>query len=283
MSTEALARGDAMADGQDDVLTDSYGELHQMIAALRAEAVTALVDKIITIMSPKGGQGKSFFAKELAWLLNLILVDLDWDGGRVSKLLGYNVLKYRRDVPLLDALESGKLPKLYRSNRRPDMIPGHPDFEPNQPDPEGMAKALLSWAAGLEQGLAVDTHPGGSESTLGATEAADLIVMPVVFGTGELDAVEEALEKLHHLPLLLVPNMVPNVIPSAEARRLHMLATTYNVEICEPASFVYRHGWMTQRKQRTVISAAPRFGARTADVSHNMLALAKEVLRRVAA
>lgn len=284
MSTETLARGDAMPEEQADVPADhQYGELHDEISALRAEAEAALVGKIITVMSPKGGQGKSFFTKELTWLLHLILVDLDWDGGRVSKLLGYNVLKYKRDVPLLDALESGSVPKLYRSNGRPDMIPGHPDFGPNQPSPEDMSKALLKWAAGLDQGLGVDTHPGGSDSTLGATEAADLIVMPVVFGTGELDAVEEALENLSHLPLLLVPNMVPNIIPSEEARRLHRLATTWNVEICDQASFVYRHAWMTRRKQRTVISAAPRLGARTADVTYNMIALAKEVLRRVAA
>jgi chromosome partitioning protein len=272
-----------MPEGETEVLSDKYGELHQEITALRAEAANTLDGKIVTIMSPKGGQGKSFFAKELAWLLHLILVDLDWDGGRVSKLLGYNVDRYKRDVPLLDALEKGALPKLYRSNGRPDMVPGHPDFEPNQPGPEAMAKALIDWAAGLGQGLAVDTHPGGSESTLGAAEAADLIVVPVVFGTGELDAVEEALAKLHHLPLLLVPNMVPNLVPAAEARRLVTLATTYGVEICSKDSFVYRHAWMTRRKQRTVISAAPRFGENTADVSNNMLALAKEVLHRVAA
>lgn len=272
-----------MTEGEHDVLSDKYGELHESIAALRAEATRALTAKIMVVMSPKGGQGKSFFAKELAWLLNLILVDLDWDGGRVSKLLGYNIDRYKRDVPLLDALETGKLPKLYRSNGRPDMVPGHPDFEPNQPTPEAMAKALLGWSAGLDRGLVVDTHPGGSESTLGAAEAADLIVMPVVFGTGELDAVEEGLAKLHHLPLLLVPNMVGNILPAAEAKRLHALASTYGVAICDQASFVYRHAWMTRRKQRTVISAAPRFGENTADVSYNMLALAKEVLRRVAA
>jgi chromosome partitioning protein len=272
-----------MADGQDDVLTDNYGELHRDIETLREEASRALVGKIVTIMSPKGGQGKSFFAKELAWLLSLILVDLDWDGGRVSKLLGYNVEKYRRDVPLLDALEKGVLPKLYRSTGRPEMVPGHPDFGPNQPSPEDMAKTLLSWAPGLSHGMAIDTHPGGSDSTLGAAEAADLIVVPVVFGTGELDAVEEALVNLHHLPLLLVPNMVPNLVPAAEARRLAMLATTYSVEVCSKDSFVYRHAWMTRRKQRTVISAAPRFGQNTADVSYNMLTLAKEVLHRVAA
>lgn len=283
MSTDILARGEVMNEGDSDVLTDNYGELHQQINELRAEAARALRGKIITVMSPKGGQGKSFFAKELSWLLHLILVDLDWDGGRVSKLLGYNVDKYKRDVPLLDALEKGTVPKLYRSNGRPEMVPGHPDFGPNQPSPEDMAKTLLSWAPGLRHGMAIDTHPGGSDSTLGAAEAADLIVVPVVFGTGELDAVEEALANLHHLPLLLVPNMVPNVVPAAEARRLATLATTYNVAVCSADSFVYRHMWMTRRKQRTVISAAPRFGENTADVSFNMLALAKEVLRRVAA
>lgn len=36
---------------------------------------------IITIAAWKGGVGKTELAKELAWLLDGVLVDLDWDAG----------------------------------------------------------------------------------------------------------------------------------------------------------------------------------------------------------
>jgi chromosome partitioning protein len=261
-------------------MNDGFGELHERIDALRALASIKLTDKIITIMSPKGGQGKSFFAKELAWLLDLILVDLDWDGGRVSRLLGYLAARYKT-VPLLDALENGKPPRLYKSNRRPDMVPGHLDFEANQPHPDVMAELLIAWCEAWKRGVMADTHPGGSPATLGAAQSADLVVMPVVLGTGELDAVEESLNGLSHLPLLLVPNMTSRVLPAVEAQRLLDLATTYNVKVAD--TFIHRHNWMTTRKIRTVIAASPYLGATTATVTAEVIDLAEEIVRRVAA
>lgn len=259
---------------------DGYGPLHERIDALREMATAKLTDKIITIMSPKGGQGKSFFAKELAWLLATILVDLDWDGGRVSRLLGYLPSRYQT-APLLDALENGKPPRLYKSNKRPDMVPGHLDFEANQPQPDVMAELLIAWNAAWKRGMTADTHPGGSPSTLGAAQGADLVIWPVVFGTGELDAVEESLEGLSHLPLLLVPNMAPNTLPAAEAKRLLQLATTYEVDVA--GTFIHRYAWMTTRKIRTVIAASPYFSERNAKVTTEMVNLAEEIVRRVAA
>ncbi len=257
-----------------------YPELVAAVAAFRAQARVALLEKIITVMSPKGGQGKSFFAKELAWLFDAILLDLDWDGGRVSRLLGYLAAKYK-NVPLLDALEDveGNPPRLYRSNRRPDMVPGHKDFEANQPPAEKLAELMISWTRQYKRTLVADTHPGGSPSTLGAAAAADLVVMPVVLGTGELDAVEEALEDLAAFNVLLVPNWVGKTLPFHEARRLALLAHRWNVKIS--AVSVHRHTWMTPRKIRTVISAAPDFGVQTEAVTLDMLALGKEILTHV--
>ena len=40
---------------------------------------------IITIAAWKGGVGKTELAKELAWLLDGVLVDLDWDAGGATR------------------------------------------------------------------------------------------------------------------------------------------------------------------------------------------------------
>lgn len=250
------------------------------ITEIRAQAAVALPGKIIVVMSPKGGQGKSSLAKELAWDLDAPLVDLDWDGGRVSRLLGYLVQRYKTSA-LLEAIEKvERVPRLYRSNLRPDMVPGHPDFEANQPSADAVADMLVSWAEYWKRPVVVDTHPGGCPSTLGAAAAADLVIMPVILGTGELDAVEEALEELSSFPLLIVHNMATARPPAAESLRLHTMAERHGVQIAE--SSVRLHGWMRTRKVRTVVSAAPEFFARTEPLAIDMVTLAQEVLIRAA-
>ncbi|HVV12777.1 ParA family protein [Amycolatopsis sp.] len=261
-----------------------HERLTATVRALREQAATQLQGKIITVLSPKGGQGKSTLAKELAWILNGVLVDLDWDGGRVSRLLGYLADRYRT-APLLDALfdERGRPPRVYRSRNRPDMVPGHRDFEPNQPEPDAMADLLIAWNRALGRSMVVDTHPGGSRSTLGAAQAADLVVMPVILGTGELDAVEDALTELAGFNLLLVPNHTPanpQHLPRHESSRLLALAEQHDVRVAD--TFVRHHGWMTRRKVRTVISAQARHGKNSAALTHNMTALAREVLTHAA-
>ncbi|TVT27905.1 ParA family protein [Amycolatopsis rhizosphaerae] len=236
------------------------------------------------MLSPKGGQGKSTFAKELAWLLNAVLVDLDWDGGRVSRLLGHQTRRYVH-APLLDVLfdDQGRPPRLHRSRKRPDMVPGHKDFEPNQPEPDTMADLLVQWSQTWNRPVLADTHPGGSRSTLGAAQAADLVVMPVILGTGELDAVEDALDELAGFNLLLVPNRVPANpahLPGHESRRLLALAQTHGVRVAD--TFVRHHGWMTRRKIRTVIAAQATHGANTAALTLDMIHLATEVISHAA-
>lgn len=274
-------------ESQDEIRLDPVSaRLHERMAELQQQAEVELADKIITVMSPKGGQGKSTISKELSWILALILVDLDWDGGRVSRLLGYNPDLYKTS-PLLKALSDpeGRAPRLVNMKNRPTMIPGHRDFEPNQPTADGMTSHLLNWFNQYKRGGIIDTHPGGSQSTLGAVQAADLIVMPVVLGTGELDAVEETLDKddLGSFPVLMVPNITPANkahLPAAESRRLLALARTYGVDIAE--TFISKHSWMTIRQRRTVIASSRRFGANPAAVTGEMIELAQEVMVRAA-
>lgn len=261
-----------------------HEHLTTTVTALREQAPAQLARKIITVLSPKGGQGKSTFANELAWLLDAVLVDLDWDGGRVSRLLGYQTSRYVH-APLLDALfdNQGRPPRTHRRPKRPDMVPGHKDFEPNQPEPDIMADLLIRWSQAWNRPVVAGTHPGGSRSTLGAAQAADLVVMPVILGTGELDAVEDALDELASFNLLLVPNGVPTNpahLPGHESRRLLALTQRHAVRIA--ATFVRHHGWMTRRRIRTVISAQATHGANTAALTHDLTRLATEVIAHAA-
>lgn len=249
-------------------------------AELRERAAQALDTRIITVMAGKGGIGKSLFAKELAWLLDLVLVDLDWDGGCATRSMGYLHEKYS-NAPLLDALESGRTPRPRHMTRRPDLIPSHPDFEANQPEADEMSATLVRWGKELDRTFMCDTHPGGSPSTLGACAAADLVIMPVVLGTQELNAVEQSLVEMSSYPLLLVPNWVPAIPPAAERKRLRDIASKYDVRVSR--AFVSEYRWMRTRKLRTAITAAPTFSKRTAPVATDFVSLAEEVLSYAAA
>ncbi len=109
-------------------------ELSALVRRLRELGAQRLARKVVTVMSAKGGIGKTFVAMELAWLLDAVLVDLDWDDGNASTALGQHHDRFAR-IPLLDALETEKPPRPKRSGRRPDLVPCHPRLrgEPTGP------------------------------------------------------------------------------------------------------------------------------------------------------
>ncbi|WP_158894251.1 hypothetical protein [Amycolatopsis anabasis] len=261
--------------------------LLELIEKLRLEGASKLAGKIIAIVSAKGSQGKTLLAKELGWILDLIVADLDWAGGCVSRLLGCIAAQLTSDR-LIEAIfdPKGRAPRLHRSRGRPDLVLGSDALEENQPPPDRMTELLLSWTRQWQQkrpqGVLVDTHPSSS-AALGAAQAADLVLMPVMFGTGELDALETALDKLRDFPLLLVPNATPRKLehlPGYESKRLLALAQHYDVPISQ--AFIRHQSWLPHRQLRTVIAASPSFGAKTADLTDDTTALAQEVIRYAA-
>lgn len=230
--------------------------------------------KLVTVAASKGGVGKSRVALEIAQLLDAPLIDLDWDAGGVSRLWGYRHETHVRS-PLLDALESGVPPKLLRGHgRKPDLVPGHPDFAARQPEAEQMAVLLEKWAASWGRPyVVVDTHPGAAHAGHGAMLAAAVVVMPVVLATAELNALEGALIELADYPLLLVPNRVPRTVPGPELRRLRRLVEEAKVPVGPPVPYCRP---LETRKRRAAVTGE-RSMANTRDFAQAMRAVAASV------
>ena len=125
--------------------------------------------KIISVAASKGGVTKTTLSFELAHLLDAPLIDLDWDSGGATRKWGYRHETHVRS-PLLDALETGRAPTLLSGHgRRPDLLPGHPDFAARQPEADQMALLLEKWAATWGKPyVVVDTHPGAAHAGHGA-------------------------------------------------------------------------------------------------------------------
>lgn len=211
--------------------------------------------KIVTVAARKGGVGKTTLAYELAWLLDAPLVDLEFDEGSATRVWGYRH-EARMRAPLLDALEAGRTPRLLKGYHKPDLVPCHPDFQLNQPDPEDMADALSRWTGEWNREfVVVDTHGGGSPSGDGALAAASIIVVPTPLKTKDLNATEGMAREMPDYPLVIVPNMVPRVPSAAEIRRLAQIVEGTPITVAEPVPFV--RGIETRKKRVAITSEDP--------------------------
>lgn len=211
--------------------------------------------KILVCHARKGGVGKSTLAYELAWLLEAPLVDLEWDEGCVSRAWGYRH-EERSTAPLLTALERGKTPRLLHGFRKPDLLPGHPDFAVVQPSEDEMAAALTQWAGEWDrEWVVIDSHPGASSSAHGALSVADVVVAPTTLRTYDLNATEGMVKEMADYPLILVPNMVPRVPPAAEIARLSRMVDGTPVQVGPPIPTAAAVG---TRKKRVAMTSEPR-------------------------
>jgi chromosome partitioning protein len=231
---------------------------------------------IIVVAAWKGGVGKTTLAYELAYLFGGVLIDLDWDRGGATVAWGYRP-ELRSRVALLDALESGRVPRPLLGNRKPDLVPSHPDFGPNQPAAEKMADALESWRDALGRVLVVDTHPGGVPSTYGAMAAANVVVVPSVLATKELEALEGMLEEVPDYPLVIAPNMVPSSPPAAELDRFERAVRKAGAVVAPPIS---KHEWLRTRKVRLALTSYDPEPKRISGVSSELREMARVVARK---
>jgi chromosome partitioning protein len=217
---------------------------------------------IVTVAATKGGVGKTTIAYELAAALGGVLVDLDWDTGGATRMWGYDPSAYRR-APLLDALESGpggKPPGRRNRAHQPSLVPAHGDLAASAVNEALVADCLAEWCkAWGDEIVVVDTHPGANPFTDGAMEVANLVVVPVVLGSREMDALEGMLANLSGYPLLLVPNLVPSSPPRRLFDRLRELVD--GTPVSPPIS---EHRWIRRRVRRSALTLQPKPGAQVA-------------------
>lgn len=236
-----------------------------------------MAGRVLTVASPKGGVGKSTLANELAFALDAVLIDLDWNDGCVSRALGW-FHEQRVRSPLLDALDSGRSPRPISGRSRPDLVPAGPEFGANQPGPEMMRDALRMWAKELGRAFVVDCHPGDGDSAFGAMSAADLILTPVLMGERELDALAGWCRQFDGYPMMVVPNQVPRVPPARQLQRLEEIVRAHGIDVTTPVPHAV---WLPRRRARTSVLSG-KAAARSMPMQSALSAVAREAGERVA-
>ncbi len=216
--------------------------------------LSAPSSNIATVYAGKGGVGKTTISYELAYALGAVLVDLDWDAGGASGMWGYNPRERQPRTPLVDALGSGRTPTIVQQDRRPDLVPSDPDLAVNQPEPAELRDQVAKWSVAWDRPwVVIDTHPGGGAAAFGALAAASVVVMPVVLGMRELDALEGTLNELEGYPILVVPNKVPPWPPVVLVERLEgILSEAGNVAQTDVVSF---YPWLARRQLRVALTS----------------------------
>ena len=207
--------------------------------------------KIVTVHARKGGVGKTTLAYELAWLLDAVLVDLDYEAGDATGAWGWKPGDHATS-PLLDALEKGRVPKPVTGFRKADLVPGHPQFSLYDGDAGDISDALSKWASEWgREWVVVDTHNGYSEATTGALQAANLVLAPVPLAVKDLMATRALVDDLADYPLVLIPSIVRNA-PAQMTKRLRDIVGGTPVQV---GPFVPYRRTVAQRTKRMAISA----------------------------
>lgn len=207
--------------------------------------------------------------------MNGVLVDFDWDLGGATRMWGYDPRGHRR-APLLDALEAGPegKPPIPRTRpNQPALVPSHRDLAASSIDETLVSDCLDSWVSAWDDRVVVvDTHPGANPLTDGAVHVSDLVVIPVVLGMREIDALEGMLDDFNEYHLLIVPNMVSRIPPRRLFDRLKGLVDGYPV-----APPISEHRWLRRRLRRAALTLQPNPGEQVENAAAEFRAVAQAV------
>jgi chromosome partitioning protein len=153
-------------------------------------------------------------------------------------------------------------------------VPAHPDLSASRIDAELVADCLGAWAPQWGRPyVVVDTHPGANALTDGAMQVADLVVVPVVLGAREMDALEAIVADYAGYRILLVPTMVPPVPPRRFVDRLAGLADG-RIAVAPPVS---EHRWIRRRLRRSALVTQPNPGVRVRAAAAELAAVVDAV------
>lgn len=178
--------------------------------------------------------------------------------------------------PRVTTVERSRRASTLSGYRKPDLVPCHPDFQLNQPDPDAMADTLITWAQAWDREyVVVDTHGGGSPSGDGAIAAAGLVIVPTPLKTKDLNATEGMVKEMPDYPLVLVPSMVPRVPGAAEIRRIGAIVEGAPITVAEPVPYV--RGIETRKKRVAITSEdpTPKVNAEFVASLHNLASFVK--------
>ena len=225
---------------------------------------------ITTVAAYKGGVGKTTLAYEVAAATEAVLVDVDCECG-ATDLWGLDPLD-RRTHPLLDRVSG--VPRTRSNAGQPTIVPATPDLLTIRLSAEEVADRLLEWAAAWSpRPVVVDTMPAAVPLTIGALQAADLVVVPTVIGGQELTRLPRMLTELSQYRVTLVPNMVPRSLSEREVGRLKAAAGN-NIPI---TSIINDFSWLPHRPRRRALVLEPRPGTRVTVAAEQFRVVAAEL------
>lgn len=234
---------------------------------------------VITVAARKGGVGKSTIAYELAYCLDAVLLDLDWDEGSVTPAWGYRTQDRVTDA-LMSAIEHGRTPRPLKGFRKPLLVPHSPDLVDSSLTAETWRDLIGTWAQEWgKEWVVVDTHPGVTPMGNGAMSLSNLILSPLKLATKELAAAEQMVEEMADYPLALVPSFVPPTPPAYEVRRLREIVEGTPVPVTPFIPFNNKIGSRRRLMAMTAEPKTPRALQVVVDRLHALAEFSKEYVK----